>query len=130
MGERIFAADWRACQEEHLRAVVAAGDGRNEAALVQLLQEIGFDAERLTALGTVAPPVEEEAPESPPSGGVETGSPPTTTGEAWPETDDAPQAEEPVLPDDSGLLQDDRDDAGDEDPDEGGDPAPAQLSLF
>ena len=130
MGERIFAADWRACQEEHLRAVVAAGDGRNEATLVQLLQEIGFDAERLTALGTVAAPIEEEAPESPSPGEAETGSLPTTTREAWPETDDAPQADEPGLPDDSGLLQDDQDDTGAEDPDEGADPAPAQLSLF
>ncbi|MDE0608971.1 MAG: hypothetical protein OXH77_03540 [Anaerolineaceae bacterium] len=130
MGERIFAADWRACQEEHLQAVVAAGDGRNEVTLVQLLQEIGFDAERLTALGTVAAPVVEEAPESPPPGGAETGSLPATAGEAWPEAEDARQADEPVMPDDSGLLQDDQDDAGDEDPDEDGDPAPAQLSLF
>ena len=130
MGERIFAADWRACQEEHLRAVVAAGDGRNEATLVQLLQEIGFDAERLSALGTVAAPLVEDAPESPSPGEAETGSPPTTTREAWPETDDAPQADEPVLPDEPALPQDDQGDAGDEGPDEGSDPAPAQLSLF
>ncbi|MCY3719898.1 MAG: hypothetical protein OXG07_10140 [Anaerolineaceae bacterium] len=130
MGERIFAADWRACQEEHLRAVVAAGDGRNEVTLVQLLQEIGFDAERLTALGTAVAPVVEEAPESPPPVGAETGSPPDRSREAWPEAEEAPQADEPVMPDDSGLLQVDQDDAGDEYPDEGGDPAPAQLSLF
>ncbi len=130
MGERIFAADWRACQEEHLQAVVAAGDGRNEVTLVQLLREIGFDAERLTALGTVAPPVVEEAPESPPPGGAETGSPRTTTREARAQTEDVPQADEPVMLDDSGLPQDDQDDAGDEGPDEDGDPAPAQLSLF
>ena len=130
MAERIFAEDWRACQEEHLRAVVAAGDGRNEATLVQLLQEIGFDEERLTALGTVAAPVEEEAPESPPPVEAETGSPLTTTREAWPEPEDIPQTDQPVLPDDSGPLQDDQDDAGDGDPDEGGVPPPAQLSLF
>ncbi|MDD9957014.1 MAG: hypothetical protein OXP68_12440 [Anaerolineaceae bacterium] len=130
MGERIFAADWRACQEEHLRAVVAAGDGRNEVTLVQLLREIGFDAERLTALGTVAAPVVEESPESLPNGGAETGSPRTTTREGRAETEDVPQADEPDMLDDSGLPQDDQDDAGDEGPDEDGDPAPAQLSLF
>ena len=96
MGERIFAADWRACQEEHLRAVVAAGDGRNEATLVQLLQEIGFDEERLSALGTVAAPLVEEATESPPPGGAETDSPPAAAGEAWPASEDARQPDEPV----------------------------------
>ncbi len=129
MGERIFAADWRACQEEHLRAVVAAGDGRNEATLVQLLQEIGFDADRLSALGTVAAPLVEDAPESPPPGGAETDSPPAA-GEAWPASEDARQPDESGLPDDSAPPQDDQDDARDEGPDEGGDPVPAQLSLF
>lgn len=130
MGERIFAADWRACQEEHLRAVVSAGDGRNEATLVQLLQEIGFDEERLSALGTVAAPVVEEATESPAPGGAETDSPPAAAGEAWPASEDARQPDEPGLPDDPALSQDDQDDGGDEGPDEGGDPAAAQLSLF
>lgn len=133
MGERIFAADWRACQEEHLRAVVAAGDGRNEATLVQLLQEIGFDADRLAALGTVAAPAPEEevAQDSLLPGATETGSPPATVSEAWPEPPEASQLEEANLPEEeSGLTEDEPEDAGDEAPDEGGDPAPAQLSLF
>ncbi len=129
MGERIFAADWRSCQEEHLRAVVAAGDGRNEATLVQLLQEIGFDAERLAALGTVAPAAE-VAPESPPPGPAEPANPPATASEAWPVPSDALQVEEPGPPDDPVPSEDSPDDAGDEGPDEGADPAPAQLSLF
>lgn len=43
MGERIFDDDWRACQREHLRTVMAAGDSRNVTTLVQVLREIGFD---------------------------------------------------------------------------------------
>lgn len=130
MGERIFAADWRSCQEEHLRAVVAAGDGRNEDTLVQLLQEIGFDAERLASLGTVAAPAVEEAPESPPPDPAEPARPPATSREAWPVPSDALQVEEPGPPDDPVPSEDSPDDAGDEGADEGGDPDPAQLSLF
>ena len=130
MAERIFAADWRACQEEHLRAVVAAGDERNEATLVQLLQEVGFDADRLAALGTVAPAAE-QAPESPPPGATETGSLPATVSEALPDPVEASQLEEATLPEEEpGLTEDEPEDAGDEAPDEGGDPATAQLSLF
>lgn len=51
MGERIFADDWRACQEQHLRAVLSAGDRRTEKTLVQVLQGIGFTRERLSELG-------------------------------------------------------------------------------
>ena len=133
MGKRIFAADWRACQEEHLRAVVAAGDGRNEATLVQLLQEIGFDADRLAALGTVAPAaVEEEvAQDSLPPGGPEGDGPSAADNDVRPEPPEASQLEEATLPEEEpGLTEDEPEEAGDEGPDEGGDPAPAQLSLF
>ena len=62
MGERIFADDWRACQEQHLRAVLSAGDTRTEATLVQVLQDIGFSSERLAELGAGQAPAEEQAP--------------------------------------------------------------------
>ena len=62
MGERIFADDWRACQEQHLRAVLSAGDTRTEATLVQVLQDIGFSPERLAELGAGQAPAEEQAP--------------------------------------------------------------------
>lgn len=130
MGKRIFAADWRACQEEHLRAVVAAGDGRNEATLVQLLQEIGFDADRLAALGTVAPAaVEEEvAQDSPPPGGTEDDGTSDTNNDVRPDPPEASQLEEPDPPDAADPPVDEPEDAGDEGPEEVGDPA--QLSLF
>ncbi len=59
MGERIFADDWRACQEQHLRAVVSAGDTRTEKTLVQVLQGIGFTQERLSELGAGQVPADD-----------------------------------------------------------------------
>ncbi len=59
MGERIFAADWRACQEQHLLAVLSAGDTRTETTLVQVLQDIGFSPEKLAELGVALAPAEE-----------------------------------------------------------------------
>ncbi|MCY4526984.1 MAG: hypothetical protein OXB89_10310 [Anaerolineaceae bacterium] len=134
MGKRIFAGDWRACQEEHLRAVVAAGDARNEASLVQVLQDIGFDAVRLAALGIPADIADavEASMESPAPAAAETGDPPAAAS-------DEVVGERSARPAGRGRppwrRSRDRSFAGDEGHDEGeegddGDAAPAQLSLF
>ncbi len=128
MGERIFASDWRACQEEHLRAVVAAGDVRNQATLVQVLQDIGFDADRLAALGIPADTADavEASTEIPGPAAEEPVDLPSATGDEGSESPDAPPAE------DSELQDEEQDLAGDEDPAGAGesDAANAQLSLF
>jgi len=69
MGERVFADEWRACQDQHLLAVLAAGDARTEKTLVQVLQSIGFTEDRLVELGAALRPprpVDEAPPETPP----------------------------------------------------------------
>ncbi len=117
MGERIFADDWRACQEQHLRAVLSAGDTRTETTLVQVLQDIGFLPERLAELGAAqAPPEEMEQSEEMPE--------PVA---ALPEVEPEPLAvaatlDEQPLP----AEHDEVVDTADEDADE----APDQLSLF
>ncbi len=117
MGERIFAADWRACQEQHLRAVLSAGDTRTETTLVQVLQDIGFSPERLAELGAAqAPPEEIEQSEEMPE-------PVAALSEVEPEPlAVAATLDEQPLP----AEHDDAVNTADEDADE----APDQLSLF
>ena len=116
MGERIFAADWRACQEQHLRAVLSAGDTRTETTLVQVLQDIGFSPEKLAELGAAQAPSEEmqqsqEIPE------------PVA---ALPEEEPEPLAVAVALDEPPPAGHDEVVETADEDADE----APDQLSLF
>ena len=116
MGERIFADDWRACQEQHLRAVLSAGDTRTEATLVQVLQDIGFSPEKLAELGARQATVEEmQQPEEVPE-------PVAALPEEEPESGLVAAAldEEPLEADDEVV------DMADADADEAHD----QLSLF
>ena len=132
MGERIFADDWRACQEEHLRAVMAAGDARNEASLLRVMQDIGFDEARLAELGVI-----QNAPEMPAAEAAESAAPamepePEVAAEI-PEVDVdlPPQPETGVaadMPDGEAELPPEEEMFADDPPAEPG--GPAQLSLF
>ena len=116
MGKRIFAEDWRACQEWHLRAVVAAGDTRTQSTLVQVLQDIGFSEEKLAELGAgLAPTDAVLQPEPQPAQDTEAETPeePVPTEAAESVDEDAPP--EPV------VEEDEREQA---------DQSPGQLSLF
>ena len=117
MGKRIFAEDWRACQEQHLRAVLAAGDTRTELTLVQVLQDIGFSEQRLAELGAGQAPEEEVAQPQ------ETPEPVAALPEAEPESlaVAATLDEEPPPAEDDEVV-----DPADTDTDE----MPGQLSLF
>ena len=122
MGERIFADDWRACQEQHLRAVLSAGDTRTEATLVQVLQDIGFSPERLAELGAEQAPAEEQAPADEMEQPEEMPRPVAALPEEEPESGLVAAAldEEPLEADDEVV------DVADADADEAHD----QLSLF
>lgn len=51
MGDQdIFAEEWRACLQAHLRHVVAEGDSANEQSLAEVLHEAGFADEEVSAL--------------------------------------------------------------------------------
>ncbi len=51
MGDQdIFAEEWRACLQAHLRHVVAEGDSANEQSLAEVLREAGFADEEVGAL--------------------------------------------------------------------------------
>ena len=117
MGERIFAADWRACQEQHLRAVLSEGDTRTESTLVQVLQEIGFSPERLAELGAGQAPAEE----------VEQSEELPEPVAALPEVEPEPLAVAAALDEEPPSAgHDEVVDMADEDADD----APDQLSLF
>ena len=114
MGKRIFAEDWRACQEWHLRAVVAAGDTRTQSTLVQVLQDIGFSEEKLAELGAgLAPTDAALQPQPAQDTEAETPEEPVPTEAAESVDEDAPP--EPV------AEEDEREQA---------DQSPGQLSLF
>ncbi len=114
MGERIFDDDWRACQREHLRTVMAAGDSRNVTTLVQVLREIGFDEADL----------EQDAGSVPVDAGLQST---TAVEDIAPTTEEVP---EPFVEDDA----DDVNEAPEDEAEDSGPPvdsdAPAQLSLF
>lgn len=115
MGERIFDDDWRACQREHLRSVVAAGERRNVDTLVEVLREIGFNEAALADEGIASEETEADSL----SGAV--------TGEATAAPDDGP---EPSVADDPGDADEPAaGEAADDGPTDDND-APAQLSLF
>lgn len=114
MGERIFDDDWRACQREHLRTVMAAGENRNVTTLVQVLREIGFDeADLEPGVGSVA---------------ADAGLQSATAVEDIADTG----GEVPARFDEDDA--DDVDETPENEPDDSGPPddgdAPAQLSLF
>lgn len=116
MAERIFDDDWRACQREHLRTVMAAGDSRNVTTLVQVLREIGFGEADLD--------LEPDAASLAADAGLQSA---TAVEDVAPVMEDVP---EPFDKDDA----DDVNEALENGPEDSGPPddgdAPAQLSLF
>lgn len=131
MGERIFADDWRACQEEHLRAVIAAGDPRNEATLLRVMQDIGFDEARLAELGAAQDAHEPGASDAT-EGASPASEPAPVASEENPAVDvDLPPEEEAVttyLPRDEVESPPEEEVFADDPPDEADESA--QLSLF
>lgn len=113
MGERIFADDWRACQEEHLRAVMAAGDARNGATLVQVMKDIGFAEARLAELGVGQTAIETTGADEAESA-ASLAAPEPDVVEDVPEVDVDPPPEDEAVADDPADEND----------------AAAQLSLF
>lgn len=135
MGQRIFADEWRACQEQHLLAVLAAGDSRTERTLVQVLQSIGFTEDRLVELGAALRPPR-PANEAPPE------TPPVTETTPAPVRVPPPEAPAPVAATEPAELvepveageapppENDEEVAADDGEAAAADKTPGQLSLF